>query len=109
MPSSGFTPEQRSLRGRLGAQKLHSQVDSRKHTQPARDAFDSKFDDEVDPDRTLSETERRRRAALAKKAYFTALALKSSRARSKAPVSAESIRPKPPPDATAQELTESAG
>ena len=52
-------------------------------TRPARDAFERRFEDEVDPDRKLSPSERGRRAANAKKAYFHRLALKSAQARRK--------------------------
>lgn len=77
-----MTPEQRRLRSRLAAAVLHSRYDSRRLTQPARDAFLARFVDEVDPLRRLSEVERRRRADQARRAYFIRLALASSRARS---------------------------
>lgn len=76
-----MTPAERSLRARLAAHYLHSRVDSREHTEPARRAFMDRFEDEVDPDRVLPEAERRRRAEQAKKAYFTRLALRSARVR----------------------------
>ena len=76
-----MTPAERSLRARLAAHSLHAQVDSRDHTEPARRAFMSRFEDEVDPNRVLSKTERQRRAEQAKKAYFTRLALRSVQAR----------------------------
>jgi hypothetical protein len=75
------TPEQRILAGRIGGLSLHAQVDSRVHTEPARRAFLSRFDREVDPDGTLPPAERARRAELARRAYFTRLALESSKAR----------------------------
>jgi len=75
------TPEQRTLAGRIGGFSLHAQVDSREHTKPGRAAFLSRFDREVDPDGTLPPTERARRAGLARRAYFTRLALQSSKAR----------------------------
>jgi hypothetical protein len=40
-----------------------------------------RFEDEVDPDHRLSDTERLRRAEQARKAHFARLALRSSRAR----------------------------
>jgi hypothetical protein len=43
-----------------------------------------KFLDEVDPNRTLPEPERLRRAEHARSAYFTKLALKSVQARARA-------------------------
>ena len=76
-----LTRSERELSARLAAHSLHAQVDSREHTEPARVAFMARFDDEVDPDRTLPETERVRRAEQAKKAYFTRLALRSAQAR----------------------------
>lgn len=54
------------------------------NTAPARDRFLQRFLDQVDPDRTLPEAERNRRAEHARKAYFSALALKSSVARQRA-------------------------
>jgi hypothetical protein len=42
-----------------------------------------RFIDEVDKDRLLPEGERNRRAALARRRYMTALALKSSTARAR--------------------------
>lgn len=48
---------------------------------PARAAFDQKFVDQVDPDRTLPEDERGRRVHAARRAYFLTLAAKSADAR----------------------------
>lgn len=81
MSADPLTPEQRTLRARLAAHTLHSKVDSRVHTQPAREAFLARFEREVDPDRLLSDVERKRRADAARKAYFTSLAFKSSKTR----------------------------
>ena len=78
-----LTPNERTLRARLAAHALHAGVDSRQHTEPARRAFMARFEDEVDPHRTLPPAERARRAEHAKKAYFTRLALKSVQARRK--------------------------
>lgn len=78
---SGLTPEQRTLRARLGAHALHAQ--GKTTTEAAREAFDRRFLDEVDPDRKLPVDERLRRAQYARKAYFTRLALKSARARAR--------------------------
>jgi hypothetical protein len=68
----------------MAAHVLHSKYDSRELTRPARDKFNQRFLDEVDPERVLSEAERERRAEHARKAYFTGLALKSAVARRKA-------------------------
>lgn len=47
----------------------------------ARRAFNERFERLVDPENSLEPAERARRAASARKAYFTRLALASSRAR----------------------------
>jgi hypothetical protein len=80
MPQS-LTPQERSLRSRMAAHTLHSRYDSRELTRPARDKFNQRFLDEVDPERVLPEAERQRRVEHARKAYFTRLALKSAIAR----------------------------
>lgn len=78
MPES---PSERFLRARLAAHRLHALHDSKELTRPARAAFEQRFYDEVDPDRSLPEVERRRRAEHAKKAYFIELSIKSVQAR----------------------------
>jgi hypothetical protein len=78
-----LTPEQRSLQARMAAYALHATHDPRVTTRRARDAFMARFERQVDPDGTLPEAERRRRAEAAKKAYFLGLALKSAKARRK--------------------------
>jgi len=82
MPNS-LSPSERILRARLAAHVNHSLYDPKERTRAARDKFDLRFLDEVDPDRTLPQHERERRAGHARKAYFTGLALKSVRARRK--------------------------
>lgn len=76
-----MTPAQRSLRGRLGAYVVHSRYDSRELTKPARAAFESKFERDVDPDGVLPIEERLRRAEMARKAHFLRLAIKSAEVR----------------------------
>jgi hypothetical protein len=79
-----LTPDQRSLRARIAALALHEKVDGRAHTEPARAASPGQaafWDKKVDPDGVLPEPERARRAAIAKRRYFSTLALKSARAR----------------------------
>ena len=78
-----MTPAERSLRARAAAHSLHAQYDSRELTSAARRAFLSRFEREVDPDGRLDAVERHRRAEHARKAHFTALALKSAQARRK--------------------------
>ena len=72
----------RALRGRIGAFVTHSRYDPRHTTANARAAFLARFETEVDPDQTLSTTERTRRALMARKAYFARLAYRSALARS---------------------------
>jgi len=71
----------KTLRGRAGAHAMHSHHDSKAVSQPARDAFMARFEDEVDPDRVLSESERARRAEHALRSYMAKLALRSAKAR----------------------------
>lgn len=79
-----ITPDQRSLLARARAYRQHAE--GKTNVGPAHDAFMRKFIDQVDPDRTLPEDERNRRAERARKAYFLELSYKSavSRARAKA-------------------------
>lgn len=81
---SGLTPEQRALRSRLAAYQLHATHDPKETTKKAREAYAARFEREVDPDGVLSPEERARRADAARRAYFTRLALRSSRARRRA-------------------------
>jgi hypothetical protein len=76
-----LTPEQRVLRARMAAYRLHATHDPRETTRKAREAFAERFEREVDPDGVLPPAERARRAEAARRAYFTGLALRSSRAR----------------------------
>ena len=74
--------DDRALRARMAAHVLHAQVsDEAEHTAPARAAFLSRFEREIDPDGLLDPDERARRAEHAKKAYFLRLALASRKAR----------------------------
>ena len=76
-----MNPSERILRARLGAYTVHSRYDTRETTAAARAAFMDRFEREVDPDGRLSVEERQRRAAAARKAYFTRLALRSAQVR----------------------------
>jgi hypothetical protein len=76
-----LTPAQRKLRARMGAHRQHALYDPRETTAKARASFLAGFEREVDPDSILPPSERMRRADQARRAYFTALALKSSIAR----------------------------
>lgn len=81
MSRDHLTPAERTLRARMGAYVVHARYDPRQTTAPARAAFMKRFLDEVDPDRVLPEPERLRRAAAARKGYFTRLAFLASRRR----------------------------
>lgn len=50
-------------------------------TLPARAAFERRFEDQVDPQRTLTPTERAKRVRNARTAYFHRLALRSAATR----------------------------
>ena len=80
-PKDSITPAERTLRARAAAYRLHSLYDSRELTKAARAAFNDRFVAQVDPDKRLPEVERQRRAECARKAYYTALAARSARAR----------------------------
>ena len=71
------------LRARLAAHAKWANADPVAGTAKARAAFLLKFIDQVDPDRSLPEPERLRRAEHARKAYFTRLAMRSAVARRK--------------------------
>ena len=66
----------------MAAHALHAGVsDAAAHTAPARTAFLTRFEREVDPAGVLDPRERARRAEHARKAYFLRLALASAHAR----------------------------
>lgn len=80
-----LTPQQRVLRSRVAAYKSWERTaDPSARTAPARRAAMTRFERQVDPDGVLPIDERTRRATAAMKAYFTWLALRSSRSRMKA-------------------------
>jgi hypothetical protein len=65
--------------GRLGALTIHAQ--GKTNTTPAKEAFLSRFEREVDPLGQLDPADRARRAAFARKAYFGRLAMRSAAVR----------------------------
>jgi hypothetical protein len=80
----GLTPEQRSLRARMAAHSSWARTpDPAARTAPARQAALARFEREVDPGNVLPPKERQRRAASARRAYFTRLAMLSAKARAK--------------------------
>ena len=78
-----LSPEQLRLRAQIAANSRWSQEDPKDGTKKARAGFERRFELEVDPDGTLPEVERKRRAAAAMRAHMQRLALASSRARRK--------------------------
>lgn len=78
---AGLSPAERTLRARLAAHAMHARHDSRQTSAAGRQAFDERFEREVDPDGTLPVAERRRRAEHARREHMTRLALASARAR----------------------------
>ena len=81
MPSH-LTPAERVMRARLAAHKSWARTDDpTARTAPARAAMRQRFEDQVDPDRTLSESERARKADHEFRSYMAGLSLKASKAR----------------------------
>ncbi|MDI3315904.1 MAG: hypothetical protein QJR12_16990 [Mycobacterium sp.] len=79
-----MTPQQRVLRARIAAHVRWSRCEDRAAaTAPARAAFNDRWERQVDPDGVLDPHERAIRAEHARKAYFTALAMKSVKARAR--------------------------
>lgn len=77
-----LTPAERTLRARIAAYESWAMTPDRSaRTAPAREAALRRFEDQVDPDRTLPDAERARRAESARRAYFTRLAFASAKAR----------------------------
>ncbi len=80
--NTGLTPSERALRASLASHASWANTENRTaRTQPGRDAMWEKFYDQVDPDRTLTQQERHKRATNARKAHFQRLALASAKAR----------------------------
>lgn len=83
-PSVPPTPTHHAIAGQIGAElSWANTADRPARTKPAREAFDRRFEIQVDPDGVLSPEERALRAAHARKAYFLRLALKSAQVRRK--------------------------
>jgi hypothetical protein len=79
-----LTPEQRRSRARLAALVQWSKTeDWVARSQPARDGFNRKFEDQVDPERRLPEAQRLKMAEAARRAHFSRLGRASGKARAK--------------------------
>lgn len=70
-----------SLRGRLGGLSTAARHDPRDYAAAAQARARDRFLDLVDPDHTLTDAERQRRAVAARKLWFAKLAMKSARVR----------------------------
>lgn len=84
MSSEALSPAERTLRARVAAYSLHSQVNSSEHMKAAQAASPGQlgyWERQVDPDGVLDDVERRRRADCARRAHMAKLALASSQAR----------------------------
>jgi hypothetical protein len=82
--SESETPTERALRARLAAHASWSKTSDRTfRTAPARQALRDRFEDQVDPDHTLPEAERIKRAESARREHYTRLDLLSVQARRK--------------------------
>ena len=79
---STMDPRRRALIGRMAAHRRWAfEPDRKAATAPARAGMDKHFEDQVDPDRTLTPGERAKRVANLKSAYFSEIGLKSAQAR----------------------------
>jgi hypothetical protein len=77
-----LSPSERKLRAQLAAHTSWAHTEDRSaRTAAGRKAALDRFEREVDPDGLLDPRERELRAASARKAHFTRLALKSAQAR----------------------------
>ena len=76
------TPTERKLIGQIAAHHSWAHTaDRAARTAPARKAALDRFERDVDPEGVLTPAQRALRAANARKAYFSQLALKSAQAR----------------------------
>jgi hypothetical protein len=79
-----FDPEEMARRGRIGASVTRSRHDARELTWPARAAFLTTFEKQIDPDGVLPSDERRRRETHVRKTLMARLARLSVLARRRA-------------------------
>lgn len=76
-----MTPEQRTLRARMGAYAMHSRNDSKVIARKANKTFIDSFEKRVDPNFELPVEERQRRAAAAYRLHMLRMAFRSVQAR----------------------------
>ena len=75
------TPEERRLAARIGGLARHLYGDSDVIAARARRGLEEKFRREVDPDGLLTPRELERKVKIARRLYFTRLALRSAKVR----------------------------
>jgi hypothetical protein len=77
-----MTPAERSLRARMATHTGWAKTENRtERSRPGREAAFRKFEDQVDPDRKLPESERIKRAESARRAHMADIARKSVKSR----------------------------
>ena len=79
-----LTPSERTLRARIAANARWSREDRTEASERQRRVLLKRFEDAVDPDRTLAPAERAARAQNALAQHMASLSLKASQARRKA-------------------------
>lgn len=80
--AKNLTASERRQRSALASHESWARTPDRTaRSQPGRDALMRKFEDEVDPERTLTPAERAKRVESARKAFYTRLAFESAKAR----------------------------
>ena len=78
---SRLSPAERRMNARAAAFAAHAKHGSKAMTRKARTAFWTRFLNQVDPDRTLPEDERNKRAQQAMRSHMTRMAYRSARSR----------------------------
>ena len=80
--SKNLTPGQRQTRSRQASYTSWAKTEDRtKRTAPGRAGMLRKFEDQVDPERTLTLEERAKRAEAARMAFYTRLSMLGVKAR----------------------------
>ena len=85
-PGVSLDAAQRRMRAQVAINTRLSRMtpdDRRQSTSAARRAALQRFERQVDPDGTMDPRERAERAEYARRAYFTAMAMKSAQSRSR--------------------------
>ena len=78
--ADGTPQERRLLASAAGNMSWAKTEDRSARTEPARQAFNQRFYNQVDPDRILPPEEREKRAENARRAYFAEMSRKAARA-----------------------------